>query len=152
MEIKDVLKNNLSGEALANALDVVDYMVEKGLTPNKEWDTGFRFVKNDKSPCLLVLVPNRKEWFICDLPVVREPKWDSISDDLKGFILSHIKTCNVYEGNKCGCGSEPGISNKIFGKVYDNVCTSEIQLINPDSAVLDKFKEVIEWWAANIGA
>jgi len=152
MEIKDVLKNNLGGEMLANALDIVDYMVERGLTPIKEWDTGFRFVKNDKSPCLMFLINRDEGWVLCDLPVVREAEWNSISDDLKGFILSHIKICSVHEGNKCGCGSEPGISNKVFGNVYDNLCTSEIQIVSPDSAVLDKFKEIVEWWTVNIGA
>ena len=152
MEIKDVLKNNLKGEALTNALGFVDYLTEKGLTPKKEWASGFRFIKNDKSPCLVVLMNNGEGWFICDVPVAREPEWDSLEIDLKEFLLSHIKTCTVHEGGNCGCGNEPGVSSKIFGDVYDNVCTSEIQLINPDSTVLDKFKEVVEWWTSNTGA
>ena len=151
MEIKDVLKNNLNGEALTGALSFVDYLTEKGLTAKKEWSTGFRFIKNNKSPCLIVLMNNGEGWFICDVPVAHEPEWDSLDDSSKEFLLSLIKTCTVHEGGTCGCGSDPGVSSKIFGKVYENVCTSEIQLINPDSAVLDKFKKVVEWWAINIG-
>jgi len=152
MEIKNTLRNNLKDEALKNALGIVDYLTEKGLTCNKEWAAGFRFVKNDKSPCLLVLTNHDAGWFLCDVPVVNEPEWDSLNSEMKEFILSHIKTCNVHEGNKCGCGSEPGVSSNIFGKVYNNLCTSQIQIINPSSDTLDKFKEVIEWWLINIGS
>jgi len=153
MEIKDALKNNLKGEALTNALGFADYLTEKGLTPKMEWDNGVRFIKNDKSPCLVVFnMQNNGEWFICDVPVASEPEWDSLSDDLKEFILANVKVCDVHRGNSCGCGSEPGVSKNIFGKDYNNVCTSEIQFHNPDSAVLDKFKEIIDWWVMNVGA
>jgi len=150
MEIKNTLKNSLKDEALANALNLVDFLIDKGLIPKKEWDSGFRFVKNDKSPCLLVLLDGG-EWFICDLPVVAEPEWSALSDDLKEFIIANIKICSVHEGNPCGCGSEPGTSKNIFGKMYNNVCTSEIQIVNPTRDALDKYKEIVEWWVANIG-
>jgi hypothetical protein len=152
MELKDTLRNNLKGEALTNALGFADYLAEKGLTPKKEWAMGFRFIKNDKSPCLIVLLQNGEGWFICDIPAAYEPEWDSLNDDLKAFLVSHIKTCTVHEGGKCGCGSEPGIKSKIFGIEYDNTCTSQIQLINPDAVVLDRFKEVVEWWVEEVGA
>jgi len=154
MEIKDALRNHLKGEALTNALGFVDYLTEKGLTPKKEWDNGVRFVKNEKSPCMVVFFKNAQnigEWFICDVPVVSEPEWGYLSNELKEFILANVKICNVHQGNPCGCGSEPGASKNIFGKVYNNVCTSEIQLINPTHDVLDKFKEIVEWWIVNIG-
>jgi len=153
MEIKDTLRNNLKGEALTNALGFVEYLTEKGLTPNMEWNNGVRFIKNDKSPCLVVFnMQNNGEWFICDVPVASEPEWDSLSDDLKKFILANVKVCDVHQGNPCGCGSEPGVSKNIFGKDYNNVCTSEIQFHNPDSDVLGKFKEIIDWWVMNVGA
>jgi len=151
MEVKDALQNSLKGEALSNALDLVDFLTQKGLTPIKEWDAGYRFVKNEKSPCLLVLLDGG-EWFICDLPVATEPEWNALDDNLKEFVISNIKTCNVHEGNPCGCGNEPGLTKNIFGKEYENICTSEIQIINPTRDVLDKYKEVVEWWVANIGA
>ena len=144
MEIKDALRNNLKGEALANALSFVDFLTEKSLTPIMEWDNGVRFVKNNKSPCLIVFnMQNNGEWFICDVPVTTEPEWESLCDDLKDFILTHVKTCSVHRGEPCGCGSEPGVSKNIFGKAYSNVCTSEIQFHNPGVEVLDKLKEII---------
>jgi len=149
MEIKDALKNNLKGEALANALSFTNSLVEKGLAPKKEWDNGFRFIKNGKSPCLFVF--NNEEWFICDVPVVSEPEWSLLNDNMKEFIIAHIKTCSVHQGKSCGCGSEPGITKSIFGKRYNNVCTSEIHINNPSLDILDKFKEIIEWWVVNIG-
>ena len=109
---------------MINVLGLVDFLTEKGLNIKKEWDTGFRFIKNDKSPCLIVLMQNGEGWFICD----------------------------VHEGGACGCGSEPGINSTIFEKNYENTCTSQIQLINPDASVINKFKEIIEWWLVNIGA
>ena len=153
MEIKDALKNNLKGEALTNALGFADYLTEKGLIPIMEWNNGVRFVKNEKSPCLVVFnMQNNGEWFICDVPVTSEPEWDSLNNGLKEFILANVKICSVHQGNSCGCGSEPGVSKNIFGKGYNNLCTSEIQFINPGSDVLNKFKEVVEWWIINVGA
>jgi len=153
MEIKDVFKNRLEGETLTTALGFIDYLIDKGITPKKEWDNGFRFILNEKSPCLVVLTKNAKnidDWFICDVADYSNPEWDSLNDDLKKFILANIKICSVYEGDSCGCGSEPGISMNIFGKEYHNLCTSPIQLIFPQSDVLDKFKEYVEWWIINI--
>jgi len=154
MEIKNTLQNHLKGQTLTNALDIVDYMIGKGLTPQTEWSHGFRFVKNDKSPCLLFIIDSTNEengeWVMCDVPVVNEAGWDALPDDLKDFVRANIKTCNVYEGNPCGCGSEPGATKTIFGKAYDNVCTSEIQFVNPDAAMLDMYKKLIDWWATNI--
>jgi len=154
MEIKDAVRNNLEGEALANALDLVDYLIERGLTPKMEWASGCRFISNNKSPCLVFMIgkENGGGWVICDLPVVSEPEWNLLGDDLKEFIMTNIKICSVHQGKSCGCGSEPGTSKNIFGKAYDNVCTSEIQIVNPNSDTLDKFKEVVEWWLINIGA
>jgi len=154
MEFKDAIRNNLKGEALANALDLVEYLTEKGLIPSMEWDTGCRFIKNEKSPCLVFMIgeENGGGWVICDLPVVSEPEWNLLSDDLKEFIIANIKICSVHQGGSCGCGNEPGTSKNVFGKAYDNVCTSEIQIVNPDIATLDRFKKIIEWWIVNIGA
>ena len=153
MEIKDTLRNNLKDEALANALDFVDFLTDKGLTPHMEWDNGVRFAKDDKSPCLVVFnMNNSGEWFVCDVPITSEPEWNSLNNDLKEFILANIKLCSVHQGSKCGCGSEPGVTKNIFGKDYNNVCTSEIQIHNPNSDELGKFKDIVEWWVVNIGA
>jgi len=153
MEIKDVLRNNLKGEALTNALGFVDYLTTKGLTPNMEWDKGCRFVRNEKSPCLIVFnMQSNGEWFICDVPVVTEPEWNSLSNNLKDFIIANIKTCSVHQGKLCGCGNEPGTNKNIFGKYYSNVCTSEIQFHNPTLDVLGKLKEIVEWWIVKFHA
>ena len=152
-EAKDVLSKNLKDKVLENALDIVDYLDMKGLIPVLEWDNGIRFVKNERSPCLLVFNwDNKGEWFICDLPVGSEPDWNTINDDLKNLIIENIKICNVHQGNPCGCGSEPGVIKTIFGKEYTNVCTSEIQLVNPEPNILEKYKKIIDWWVLNISA
>ena len=153
MEIRNAVRNNLEGESLANALDLVYYLTKRGFTPKMEWANGCRFIKNDKSPCLVFMIgkENGGGWVICDLPVVAESEWNLIADDLKEFIIANIKICSVHQGNSCGCGSEPGITKNVFGKDYDNVCTSEIQIVNPDSDTLNAFKKVIEWWLINIG-
>lgn len=146
MEFKNAIRNNLKDEALENALGLVDYLTQKGLTPKMEWNSGCRFGKNGKSLCLVFMIGEDNGWVICDLPVTSEPEWDLLSTDLKEFIIANIKICSVHEGNSCGCGNEPGASKNIFGKVYDNICTSEIQIVNPNTDVLDKFKEIVEWW------
>jgi len=152
MEFKELIRNNLEGEDLINALDLVDYLVDKGINPKKEWEFGYRFIKNGKSPCMIFMIgkDHGGGWVICDLPVVTEPEWNLINDDLKEFIISNIKTCSVHMGNPCGCGSEPGTSKTIFDKLHNNVCTSEIQIVSPDLEELKKFKEIIEWWLTDV--
>ena len=153
MEIKDAMRNILEGDVLTNALSFVDFVTEKGLNLKQEWDKGFRVVKNNKSLCMIILSENNQnvgEWLIWEIPVASEPGWDSINNDLKDFIIANIKICDSNQGK--GCGSDPGSTKNIFGKSYDNVCTSELQFINPGTDVLDKFKEVVEWWITNIAA
>ena len=48
MEFKEVIKSSLDGDDLANALDLVDFLVGKGLTPIVEWASGCRFVNIGK--------------------------------------------------------------------------------------------------------
>jgi len=154
MEVKNVLSKHLKNETLANALDIVDFMTDKGLEPTTEWSHGFRFVKNGISPCLLFIIDGTNnedgEWVMCDLPVTNEADYDAMPDDLKDIVRANIKLCNVYEGNPCGCGSEPGLTKTIFGKAYENVCTSEIQFVNPTADMINDYKRVIEWWDENI--
>jgi hypothetical protein len=150
MEIKDVFRQKLDGEKLNNALGFIDYLTAKGLIPNFEWENGVRFIKNDKSPCLVFVIPESNEWVICDLPVASESEWNSLNNELKNLINQNIKICTVHEGGSCGCGSEPGLTKEIFGKVYNNVCSSEIQFVNPGTDVLDKLKNIINWWTINV--
>jgi len=155
MTIHDAIKTYLQDEAQTRATKLADYLMEIGLTPKMEWSHGFRFVKNDKSPCLLFFIVSDNaagEWVLCDLPVVNEPEWQTLGDDHKAFILAHLKVCGIHDGSHpCGCGSEPGATKVIFGKSYDNICTSEIQLPNPDEGMLDTFKQLIDWWVVQIG-
>ena len=146
MNIRDTFKNSLKGDKLDNALGLVDFLLNKGLNPIQEWEHGVRFVKNEKSPCLIFTIPESGEWVICDLPVASEPEWNSLCNVLQEFVIANIKICSVHEGNSCGCGSEPGLSKTIFANDYSNVCTSEIQIVNPGDDDLDKFKKIIEWW------
>ena len=92
MDIKAALNNNLKGEALKNALNITEFMQSNGLTAEMEWDNGFRFMKNGKSPCLIVFnMGDDGQWFLCDLPVANEPEWKMLSSDLKEYIKTKIK-------------------------------------------------------------
>jgi len=139
--IESNLKENLSGDALTNALDFVTYLKNMGMTA----DDGARFCYKDELMCIIIAFKNDTSsgWFICDCPF-REHDGFTIDESIKSFVQANIQKC---KGDSCGCDhGERGATKMIFGKEYDNLCSSEIMFYNPDAEALKKIKVLMEFW------
>ena len=152
LKIENKLKESLIGEALKNALDFVSYLRSIGMTTNED-EEGNRFYYKGEIMSIIICWKDDANpsglWFICDAPV-SEHEGFPIEECLKEFAWSNVKTCNVFEGNPCGCGSEPGKSITVFGKDYTNICTSELQFFNPNAEALVKIKKLMDMWIYKI--
>jgi hypothetical protein len=140
-EIEKKLKDTLSGDLLENVLDFVAFLREIGMTP----DENSRFHYMGEMTCILVFFKDTNNpqgmLFVCDCPI-REHDGFPIDDSVKKFAQSNIKKCD-----NCGCEHEArGATKTVFGKEYDNLCSSEVIFVNPDAEALVKVKILMELW------
>ncbi|MCL2433255.1 MAG: hypothetical protein FWD16_01880 [Clostridia bacterium] len=142
------LQESLSGDMLQNALGFVAYLRDIGMTTNED-EEGNRFYYKGETMSIIICWKDDANpnglWFICDAPF-NDCEGYRVGEDLKEFVWSNVKTCNVFEGNPCGCGSEPGKSITTFGKQCEHVCTSELQFFNPDAEALVNVKKLMDLW------
>ena len=141
--IESNLKENLSGDVLTNALDFVKFMKNMGMTA----DDGARFCYKDELMCIIITFKDKKHpsgaWFICDCPIYEHDEF-SIDESIKNFTQANIQKC---KGDICGCDhKERGATKMVFGKEYDNLCSSEVMFYNPDIEALKKIKILMEFW------
>ena len=144
--IQEEFNTNLSGDMLTNALAFVDHM---------DATEGWRHM--DETVCFTVTDPGNFYIFvfgaqssICNSELDSYP----ISDEMKQFVFDNINHCHHFRtnGEKCGCGQQPGHSYTILGKKYDNLCNCPICFMNPDAATFEKVKELVGAWKLCIEA
>ena len=146
-KIGDKFKKVLNGDKLKAAQDFIACLFNIGMTPMNDEDGNIRFGYKGQLTCIIIYWDDC--WFICDAPA-SDYEGYRINDDLKEFAWAHVKTCNVFEGNPCGCGSEPGKNFTVFGKDYKNICTSELQFFDPDAKTLKNVKKLMDLWICKI--
>jgi len=146
--IESKLKDTLSGNLLTNALDFVAYLKKNGMT-----NDGSRFYYRDELMC--ILIPFKDEHnpsgglCICDSPF-REHDGFPIDESVKEFARANVKKCeNCGSGGSCG-HKEQGATKAIFGKEYDNLCSSEIMFVNPDAGGMEKIKKLMGLWKLSL--
>lgn len=62
-----------------------------------------------------------------------------MSDDLIKIAHAHANVCG-----KCGAPCAPGSRKTIFGKEFDNICSSDMMFTDPDAATLECVKKLLE--------
>jgi len=62
-----------------------------------------------------------------------------VSDEEKEIAWANANICA-----SCGGSCSPGIQKVIFGKAFDNVCSSAMAFNNPDSKTLECVKKLLE--------
>ena len=106
MEIQNALKKNLKGEALINALGFVEYLTQKGLTPDKVHDKSYDFVTDGKTVCNVVFnVHNQGEWFVASEIMFLNPDTETLdkfkenvnwcTNNLKPDETNEIRAANI---------------------------------------------------------
>ena len=142
--IEDIMREHLSGDMLANALDFVAYMKSNDMS----FKDGAVHYK-DNAVCYMHFGTSEsgKEedypnpWTIWMDGDYSEERADApIGEQMKEFIWTNCI-------NKCGnCGSDcsPGKSAVIFGKKFDNLCHVVIDLYKLDGETYHYLKPLVE--------
>lgn len=154
--IEDVINETLTGDEQKNALDFVAYLRANDIeiSPNEPdngfWNTSY----NGKGICP-INVPAIFEGhagfdvFINKLP----DAWENMPDDekhggcsdfpvdkrTKEIIWANIRPHDPTCYGKC----RPGSSKIIFGKKFDNLCSSFLGIYSPDAETVDCMKKII---------
>ncbi|MCL2371916.1 MAG: hypothetical protein FWC78_00750 [Defluviitaleaceae bacterium] len=146
-KINDKFKKVLSGDKLKVAQDFVAHLFDIGMTPLNDEDGSVRFGYKGQLTCIIIFWQDC--WIICDAPA-SDCEGFQVDDDLKEFAKAHVKTCNVFKGNPCGCGNEPGKGFIVFGENYENICTSELEFFDPGAEILENVKKLMDLWVHKI--
>ena len=130
--IEDSMKEVLGGELLENALNFVAHLKKSGMTLD-----GNRFYYKGEMMCVIIWKKDENnpngEWFICDCPL-HEHDGFPIDESVVKYAQASVSKCR-----NCGCSHEArGATKLIFGKEYDNLCSSEIAFINPNAEEMEK--------------
>lgn len=139
-KIEDKLKSNLDGELLTNALDLVDYLKNRGMTNGTEpGDTRFYY----KGELMCIFIPFEGGLMIFDCPLT-ECEDFPISSSVMAFVQTNIHKCGSCGGK---CDHEQRDATKvIFGKEYDHLCSSEVAFFDPDAEAVKKIKKLMDLW------
>jgi len=152
-QIEDAIGELLTSDMLKNALDFVAYLGTNDMMPKLVAENCWTFAYLEEAihVCVLAIYPDENGigWTIFDNPLTSKYDDFQVDEHLKEFARAHINICTSCGGSS-GCGSQPGKHITIFGKEYDNICTSEVAFRNPDSEALKKIKQLIEAWKLHI--
>ncbi|MBQ8393885.1 MAG: hypothetical protein IJX51_09010 [Clostridia bacterium] len=147
--IEEYIKESLSAEDKAIALELIKYLREKNLDFHKDegpcWrDKIYYWVKYNNGRCVCFIAIKDPE----------EPnnRWTVWSDDISSEWLENYPIENELKQTawdhvgKCGsCGSCSGGKPKIiFGKRYPRVCGCTFRIDNPDNDDLRFIKRMVE--------
>jgi len=151
LKIEDDLAATLTGDRLKNAQQFIAFMKENGMTLHQEHSTAFEY--NGEWVCIIITMPIGGEpgWVIFDNPLTSKFDDFPVDEHLKGFAWEHVNICTTCGGSS-GCGSQPGRDKIIFGKEFNNVCTSEVAFWNPDGDALSKIMQMISIWKKSVDA
>jgi len=143
--LEEKLGKYYSGEQLKNGCDFIAHMRNTGIIPGIKQPNLFEYL--GENVCVLV------DWTIfwgdyTSTLLLDEYQDFPIDDDLKQFVWDNIHTCAHFhtKGKECGCGGQPGKSVSLFGKEFDNVCSSIIYFNEPDADTLQKVYQLTELW------
>ena len=152
--IEDVFKEKLAGKNQQNALDFIAFLRKNEMSPKVADENCWTFSYSDGAEhvCVLCIYPDEDGigWTIFDNPLTSKYDDFQVDEKLKEFALANVKICAVSQGLPCGCGNEPGRRKTVFGKVFDNVCTSEVGFRNPDDESLKKIMQMLDIWKLHI--
>ena len=149
--IEDKLKDTLSGDLLTNALDLVDYLKKNEMSNGTEpGDT--RFYYKGELMCILIFFkdenhPSGGGLMIFDCPLTEHEDF-SIDKSVKEFVWDNIHNCGSC-GGSCD-HKERGATKVVFGKEYENLCSSEIAFFDPDAEAIVKIKKLMDLWKFKI--
>ena len=141
-KIEDIIKSTLNGDAQKNALELIAHITANDftITMNDENDESGWVVPN-----LGFIMINGSEEFPgpwtmwMEVNNIGEHSELPIDEHIKEFAWANIAPCG-----SCGGDCSPGITSKIFGKVFENTCQSNLMFTNPDAEAVDRIKKIVD--------
>ena len=137
-KIEEVINETLKDEAQKNALDFVCFLRTKGIMLDESenyWEVKY----NDKGLCFIWIdgtdnMPG--PWTIWS-----NGDYESfpVDEHIKEIALAHVNPC----GN-CGANCSPGSNKTIFGKNFNNICSSVMAFTNPEPTAIECVKKLVE--------
>ncbi|MCL2361674.1 MAG: hypothetical protein FWC73_07675 [Defluviitaleaceae bacterium] len=137
--IEATMNEALSGDNLKNALDFAKYLKAKGMDVN-----GAEVSYNGKTVCYMHMDGGNdypSPWTIWsgECNYTRENENIPLDASMKEIAWANVNICG-----KCGGGCAPGTTKTIFGKEFENVCSSDMAFYQPNSETLEVVKKLLE--------
>jgi hypothetical protein len=136
-KIEDMIHEKLQDEAQKNALEFINYLGEDVLLEDEDWCWKAKY--NDETVFHIRIggfhgEPTWLAWSATDFDYSET----EIDEHAKKIAWENICTCG-----KCGDNCAPGRRAVIFGKTFENCCTSSLMFINPNRDGLECLKKLI---------
>ena len=139
MRIEDVINDSFTGDKQKNFLDFVAYAAENEM-PLEYGDNNFW---NFELGCINIEVSEEGAGF--DVFISHDAFPDlPLNQREKEILWGHLRYCEDAETpGSCGCKHSPGSSKIIFGRKFDNLCSSW-GIYSPDAETLDCMKRIVD--------
>jgi len=138
LELENAINASLTGESKTNAVDFSAYLDVNGME-YKEGQVSY----NDTGICHIYIdgsdqIPG--PWTVwSDDSAVYENIDVSPDEQTRDIAWKHANVC----GN-CGGNCSPGTQKTIFGKEFNNICTSTFMFTDPNAEELECIKKLLE--------
>ena len=137
-KIEDMIYEKLPDEAQKNALDIINYLGEDVLLEDEDWCWKAKFNGETVFHFRIGGFQNEPNWLAWSAVAVDYSDTE-IDEQSKKIAWKNICTCG-----KCGSDCAPGRRVVIFGKIFENCCTSSLIFINPNRDGLECLKKLID--------
>lgn len=149
--IEDVIIENLDGELQENALKLVTYLNEIGLSPIPlpyEMDNGKTIgykIPYNGHYLGWVLIKDNRSWYVQIfnyLDFGESNHSDENDEEFKKAVYDHVKICKSPCHDECWRAKDV----KIFGKEFKSVCSQHSHdFVNPDGKTIEHIKKLIAY-------
>ena len=137
--IEVMVNNVLNGESKSNALDFIAFLNTNELIVG---ENNSEVSYNGENVCYIHIdgsdqIPG--PWTVwSDDSSVYEQEVASIDKQVKELAWEHANVCE-----NCGGNCSPGMRKIIFGKTFDNICSSTFMFTNPDAKTIECLKNLL---------
>ena len=147
-KVEENLKKHLSGDALKNALDYVNFLDSNGIYPDFT-DNGVHLFKY-KDECVS-LIGTPPFWDVVGWNIYgfnNNTMCDDfpVDEELINFAWTHVKPCEVAIGGNCGGDCKPGVCADVFGKDFEGTCCHVTKFENPDTDAMKNIVKLTQVW------
>ena len=137
-KIENMICEKLPKEAQKNALDFIKYLGEDALLEDEDWCWKAKYKGETVFHVRIGGFQDEPNWLAWSATAVDYSDTE-IDEQTKKIAWENICTCG-----KCGDDCAPGRHAVIFGKTFENCCTSSLMFINPQGDSLECLKKLID--------